>query len=295
VRSDLQGSLHIFAHLLLLGLTGVLSFNFFYADCYVLAAILLFFHGTFYSFLGWAGASHELSHRTVFKTRIVNDFFLVLFSFLTWNNYFYFRASHTRHHQYTVFANLDGESSVLQTIRNVDWLWSLGLNLPAAFRAISIIIENSRGVIQGRWGNSLFLNKQKKMRNNVFVWARIVLYGHLFLAVIFIASGSWFLLLLITFAPFIANWLNKLLALTQHCGMQGNVTDFRLNSRTVLLDPFLAFIYWQMNYHIEHHMFPGVPFYQLKALHKLLAADFPPPCNGIWAVSKILIIGKLQG
>ena len=30
-----------------------------------------------------------------------------------------------------------------------------------------------------------------------------------------------------------------------------------------------------MNFHIEHHMFAAVPFYNLPRLHRLVAADFP--------------------
>ena len=37
--------------------------------------------------------------------------------------------------------------------------------------------------------------------------------------------------------------------------------DHRLNSRTVYMNPISRFIYWNMNYHIEHHMFPMVPYH----------------------------------
>ena len=32
-----------------------------------------------------------------------------------------------------------------------------------------------------------------------------------------------------------------------------------------------------MNYHIEHHMFPIVPYYNLPALHNLIKHDTPQP------------------
>jgi fatty acid desaturase len=38
-----------------------------------------------------------------------------------------------------------------------------------------------------------------------------------------------------------------------------------------------------MNYHIEHHMFPMVPFYRLPELHALIKADCPPPYAGVLA------------
>ena len=30
------------------------------------------------------------------------------------------------------------------------------------------------------------------------------------------------------------------------------------------------FLYWNMNYHIEHHIFPTVPYYNLPALRRYL-------------------------
>jgi fatty acid desaturase len=32
-----------------------------------------------------------------------------------------------------------------------------------------------------------------------------------------------------------------------------------------------------MNYHVEHHMFPMVPYHALPKLHEAIKADCPPP------------------
>lgn len=281
-RSDVQGALHVAAHLLLLCTTGALAYGAIQAGHYGWAVPAVLLHGSFYSFLGWAGAGHELVHRTVFRRRALNDIFLALFAFLTWNNYVYFRASHIRHHQKTVLGDQDGEVRLPQTLRYRDWIWAMTLDLPALYRAVRITVENSLGIIRGQWGAQLFPDAAS--RRAVTRFARVVLLGHLALAACFIATGHWPLLLLVTFAPFIADWLNKVLALSQHFGMQSNVHDFRLNSRTVLLHPFLAFLYWQMNYHIEHHMYPAVPFHQLKALREQLQHDLPAAPRGMRAL-----------
>ncbi len=47
---------------------------------------------------------------------------------------------------------------------------------------------------------------------------------------------------------------------TQHAGLAEDVLDHRLNCRTVYMNSISRFIYWNMNYHVEHHMFPLVPF-----------------------------------
>ena len=70
-------------------------------------------------------------------------------------------------------------------------------------------------------------------------------------------------------------------ALTQHAGLAEDRKDFRLTSRTVLLNPILRYLYWNMNHHIEHHMYPLVPFHNLPQLHRTIRSDLPVPHAGL--------------
>ena len=81
-----------------------------------------------------------------------------------------------------------------------------------------------------------------------------------------------------------ANWLSYFVGLTQHCGLRENTDDFRKSSRSITLDPLTEFLYWHMNWHIEHHMYAGIPCYNLKKLHHELADDMPAPrtLRGAW-------------
>jgi fatty acid desaturase len=72
-------------------------------------------------------------------------------------------------------------------------------------------------------------------------------------------------------------WHHLLTGLIQHCGLMEDVTDHRLNTRTVYMNPISRFIYWNMNYHVEHHMFPMVPYHALPKLHAIAKADLPAP------------------
>src|SRR6478609_1439734 len=49
------------------------------------------------------------------------------------------------------------------------------------------------------------------------------------------------------------------------------------------------YLYWNMNYHIEHHMFPLVPYLALPKLHKLVKDDMPSPYPGIISAWKEII------
>ena len=77
-------------------------------------------------------------------------------------------------------------------------------------------------------------------------------------------------------------WHMVLTGLLQHVGLADNVIDHRLNTRTVYMNPISRFIYWNMNYHVEHHMFPMVPYHALPRLHELIKHDLPAPNPSIW-------------
>ena len=82
--------------------------------------------------------------------------------------------------------------------------------------------------------------------------------------------------------PFIyGTTLRNIFDFTQHAGLANDVNDHRLCVRTVKLNPIFSFLYWHMEYHIEHHMFPMVPSYNLKKLHAIIKDQMPAPKNGL--------------
>jgi fatty acid desaturase len=120
-------------------------------------------------------------------------------------------------------------------------------------------------------------------------WARVVLLGHLVLASVFIATGQWILILLVNLPIFYCGWLVVLCGMPQHIGLVPDSPDFRLCCRTFTCSPFVGFLYWNMQYHVEHHMFPAVPFYNLPALRKAIEHDLPPAPHGLWATWREII------
>ena len=104
-----------------------------------------------------------------------------------------------------------------------------------------------------------------------------------------IAIHSILPLMFIGLPSFYGAWLMVVFGLTQHAGLAENVLDHRLNSRTIYMNPVFRFLYWNMNYHVEHHMFPMVPNYNLPELHAELKADMPKPYNGIWGAYREII------
>jgi len=284
-RRNLRPLIHVLAQLALVAATGI--------GCYLIWLYLpwpllipaIFIHGTFYTFLGPAGAGHELSHRTVFKSKVLNEIFLALTAFLTYFFYHYFRPDHTRHHQVTVYKGLDTQLMLPIDYKDSFWPWLLTLDLPRMRQYFRVLVKQALAIFKSDWEKTL-LDNNKKLRRQVVWWARFVLVAHIGLVVFFILSGNWILILLVTLAPFIGNWLNYLAELPQHAGLKGDVPDWRVSARTMTLGPFVEFLYWSMNYHVEHHMFAAVPFYNLRKLRNAIEADLPTCTHGLAATWK---------
>jgi fatty acid desaturase len=75
----------------------------------------------------------------------------------------------------------------------------------------------------------------------------------------------------------------------QHYGLSPDVPDHRLCCRSYTCSWLPAFLYWNMQYHIEHHMFPAVPFFNLPKLHAAIAHDLPPTPAGLLATWKEML------
>ena len=101
-------------------------------------------------------------------------------------------------------------------------------------------------------------------------------------------------LMLIGLPSFYGAWLLVIFGLTQHAGLAEDVLDHRLNCRTVYLNPIFRFVYWNMNYHVEHHMFPMVPYHALPELHRELKGDMPKPYASLIAAYREIIPAILR-
>ena len=308
--SDFRGFCQVIPQLTLFFVTGACAYlayrqvhetNWMWSVPLLLAA--LFVHGTFTAFMGGGAAVHELCHKTPFRTKAWNEFFLKIFAFISWVDYVGFRASHVKHHQSTTHDDLDGEVVLPQKF---DWLsiksfWMLLVFDPLAqSRNFLNWIRAARSSAadwkaKGEWTNRVVPESSAALRREHRNWARTVLFGHLALAAVFIATGYWFLIVIFTFGSIYSGWLIVACASPQHIGLSPNVPDFRLCCRTYTCNRFLGFLYWNMQYHVEHHMFPAVPFYNLPKLRRAIQHDLPPAPNGLWATwAELLPILKRQ-
>ncbi len=283
-RSDAKGFVQAGGCLAILATTFTLAlYSTFHWPWWVTAAAV-FLHGMVTAFM--INGVHELGHGTVFKTKWLNPFFCHINAFLGWFNHEMFQNSHARHHRYTLHPPDDLE--VVLPIRLMIWHFlKTGFVDPgAAWFTLWETIRIACGGFHGEWEMTLYPPSAPEKRVTTVRWARIVLIGHAAIAATSLYFGLWMIPVLITLSPFYGGWLFFLCNNTQHIGLQDNVPDFRLCCRTFTLNPVVRFLYWQMNYHTEHHMYAAVPCYNLSRLHALIKYDLQPCPAGLTAVWK---------
>ena len=215
----------------------------------------------------------------MFKTKWLNAVFLRIFSVLAWWNFHEYAMSHTYHHIYTLHPRADKEVTLPAhpSLRRHYLLQLFTLNLFGGFVTRGIIgwvwgtLKTAFGIYgvfsTPGWLEALYLNRPDARRKAVN-WARFLLLFHIGFAAASFALGLCILPVLVSVAPFVGNWLGYFIGVPMHCGLRDDVPDFRLCVRTITLDPLSEFLYWHMNWHLEHHMFAAVPCYNLKGTSK---------------------------
>jgi fatty acid desaturase len=228
---------------------------------------------------------HEASHGTAFKTRWINDALYQCASFQVLRRPTKWRWSHARHHTDTLVTGRDPEVAVpvpvdvVGTLLNVFAIKNGPKEMLAALRnAVGQISADEKTFVpEMEWPKMV-----REARAWVLVYALIIASA--------VVLQSWLPVLLFGLLPgMLGAWLYNYTGLTQHAGLPENVLDHRLNCRTVYMNPVLQFLYWNMNYHVEHHMYPMVPYHALPRLHESIKADCPPPyASSIAAYREIL-------
>lgn len=227
---------------------------------------------------------HECGHKTAFKTTWMNNVVYHIASFMLMRNPVMWRASHVRHHTDTIIVGRDPE---IVAMRPPD-LGRIGLNLFGLLdvpHLLARMVLHARGRIHP--DEAMYIREADHPA--AFLAARVHLAIYACVIATAVLLGSILPLMLIGLPRLYGAWHHVMTGLLQHLGLAENVSDHRLNTRTVLMNPISRFIYLNMNYHLEHHMFTMVPYYHLPQLHALIKHDTPAPEPSIYAAFRRLL------
>ena len=241
-----------------------------------------------YSILYSTGAQsreHETGHGTAFRTKWLNRLFFEITSFMVVRETFLRTHSHDAHHRHTIIVEKDPEI-VTPAPPNMFQLAVNFLMLQRTFGEFVQIVIHATGRLSAR----------DRERGHGALPAGAPAKARLWLAVMAGAAGlsyhlgSWIPVLLVGPLPtMLGGPIKHLFAVSQHVGLARDVLAYRLNTRTIYLGPVLGFLYMNMQYHLEHHLYPNVPYYNLPRLHELIRDRCPPAYDGLWAVYRELI------
>lgn len=213
---------------------------------------------------------HDGAHRSLLSNRTANDLISdLLLAFPLFVSTTLYRKHHLDHHRY---LNTDRDPDLdTAALARTSGEWTrmfagdiTGINL---LKTIDTLDQFS--LLPVLRGNRRVIDAMGKGRRNLFL-------GYLAaLAAVLTVTGGWLLYLLLWIVPSLTalSMILRLRAVAEHvgCDPDGGVGG----TRTVLAGPLerLLFSPCRINYHMAHHLYPSVPFYNLALLHRALMTD----------------------
>ena len=256
-RADRQAWLFLAGHAAFLALTGSLvwmAMN----GAWLAPAMALHGLGIVHLF----SAQHEFAHRTAFRTRGLNDVFGSLCGTLIMLPHVNFRWEHTDHHSYTQSTKRDP-----QLIPQPKSLWAYAFYLSTIPYWLGFLRPFARhllGVVTVEEKRFTPATEQWKV-----IWeARAMLAVYAAAAAVSVALHTSALLYYWLWPRLLAEPCMRFIRMTEHVGRPVDDPDLLSNSRTCLVWAPLRWLAWNMPFHAEHHLSPGVPFHALPALHR---------------------------
>ena len=222
---------------------------------------------------------HELMHGTPFKTAWLNETMYQITAFMSAIPATLYRWSHVRHHTDTIIVGRDREYFAERPPNGKGLLlYTLGyLGFINSFKGM---IRHSIGYVNSDEKSFIPESAFRKLFWEARIWVLI----YIGLIAWCFAAGTILPLMYVGLVPLVLGspaW--AALTITQHGGLSEDVLDHRLNTRTFYTNPVLQFLYTNMNYHLEHHMFPMVPYYNLPKLHEIIKSDCPRAYPSFWS------------
>ena len=198
---------------------------------------------------------HEGTHDLISRNRRVNDLFSWFTLALTGISAEAHRRFHLDHHHYAHTTEDPEYQFFDRVVRGVPgWAYFL---IPA-FAQLGV---NAYGL-------------QKKMPAEVRRRIVLELTGVILLHAAMALFLGWQRYLLFVLSPMVTGLYvaSVLRSVTEHHDVtEGSAWT---NARSIVTHPLIEFLWSNVNYHLEHHLYPSVPYHALPELRRALTADY---------------------
>lgn len=236
---------------------------------------------------------HDGAHRRLFKSVRLNDFVSQFFCAapLFFSMYSY-QKLHLKHHR-NPLAQDDPDLSLIggYPISRLSLLRKIARDASGIsyFKFIRYFVymarrpqaQSATGVGEGR--SPAARNAGAALSLPMIVFSMLLVNFTIWLPLYLLGHGWFYLFLWVLPAVTVLQVLLRIRGIAEHAGYEAN-TDQRLNARTVLSSwQTLIFAPHNVNYHIEHHVYPAVPFYNLPKLHRLFVDKEILPKGNIYS------------
>lgn len=274
--SDAAGLRQLLGHAALILASGTLLWLSHGAPWLLVPALLL--HGILLTFL--FSPLHETIHRTAFRSKGLNDAVAWFAGTLLVLPPAYFRYFHFAHHRHTQDPERDPE---IYSPRPASWpayLWHVS-GLPFWASNLRVLLTHAAGRVP-----EPFIPKGR--RGEIVKEARILLAVYAGVAALSVALGTPAALVYWVVPMLLGQPFLRLYLLAEH-GACPLVRDMLANTRTTKTNAAVRFLAWNMPYHIEHHVYPALPFHRLPEAHALLRDRLQVVTPGYLAAQKEII------
>ena len=280
-RSDWPGLIYLGQWAVALSLTGV-GVWLTVGTAWIWPAMLV--HGIFLAVPAYS-VSHETAHGTAFRTRWLNEAGLWITSLIYMEEPLHRRYTHTNHHSFTWHAGKDSQMPfdtpmgfggwLMEVSSLALWRFHIGVMLRLVTRRYSKMMRDVAPE-----------NKLSEMTRN----ARVFLLIYAGLAGLVMAGHFWPLWFLVI-PRLLGGPVMLLFTLIQHVEMQENSPSILESTRSFKTSWLGRFLYMNMNNHVEHHLYPQVPFYALPGLAAEIKGQLPDPDPGFFRTNwEVLVV-----
>lgn len=236
-------------------------------------------HGTILTVPAYA-ISHECSHGTAFRTRWLNEAVLWLTSLIYFEGPLMRRYAHARHHSYTWMRGKDAQMPFNTPLTVKGWLLEIS-GIGQYLYDAQHMVRNALGRFHPEVVDFTPPSELPKLKREAR--AMLAIYGTGAIATAL--TGALWPLVYLVVPRLVGGVAMQLFTIIQHAEMEENTPDLRRSTRSFKTNLLGRFLYANMNHHIEHHLYPSVPFHALPALSSEIRAQLPAPSRGLFATN----------